>query len=144
MPILCHKLTKPLKLRQKKNQEKLNLFRAVYSCPHGYHVVGLQSRSCQADGKWAGQPPACKKNSEYHHNLYYIELLEGLELGSATRVLFFWSCRRLEATVVGNRLPQGSRYLPTQSYKKHFLNNLQVHNCFCKRKKQYTILCCTL
>ncbi|XP_047540229.1 uncharacterized protein LOC125073443 isoform X1 [Vanessa atalanta] len=36
--------------------------KAVYSCPHGYHVVGLQSRSCQADGKWAGQAPACKKN----------------------------------------------------------------------------------
>ncbi|XP_045513614.1 uncharacterized protein LOC123707539 isoform X2 [Pieris brassicae] len=36
--------------------------KAVYSCPHGYHVVGLQSRNCQADGKWAGQPPACKEN----------------------------------------------------------------------------------
>ncbi|XP_060807330.1 uncharacterized protein LOC106139408, partial [Amyelois transitella] len=36
--------------------------KAAYSCPHGYHVVGLQSRSCQADGKWAGQPPACKQN----------------------------------------------------------------------------------
>ncbi|CAG4983220.1 unnamed protein product [Parnassius apollo] len=36
--------------------------KATYSCPHGYHVVGLQSRSCQADGKWAGQPPACKEN----------------------------------------------------------------------------------
>ncbi|KAG7300622.1 hypothetical protein JYU34_014915 [Plutella xylostella] len=36
--------------------------KAVYSCPHGYHVVGLQSRSCQADGQWAGQPPACKEN----------------------------------------------------------------------------------
>ncbi|CAG9571132.1 unnamed protein product [Danaus chrysippus] len=36
--------------------------KAVYSCPHGYHVVGLQSRSCQADGKWAGQAPACKEN----------------------------------------------------------------------------------
>ncbi|KAG6451661.1 uncharacterized protein LOC115444557 [Manduca sexta] len=36
--------------------------KALYSCPHGYHVVGLQSRSCQADGKWAGQPPACKEN----------------------------------------------------------------------------------
>ncbi|KAJ0171288.1 hypothetical protein K1T71_012838 [Dendrolimus kikuchii] len=36
--------------------------KAVYSCPHGYHVVGLESRSCQADGKWAGQPPACKEN----------------------------------------------------------------------------------
>ncbi|CAB3232406.1 unnamed protein product [Arctia plantaginis] len=36
--------------------------KARYSCPHGYHVVGLQNRSCQADGKWAGQPPACKEN----------------------------------------------------------------------------------
>ncbi|XP_072947913.1 sushi, von Willebrand factor type A, EGF and pentraxin domain-containing protein 1 [Epargyreus clarus] len=36
--------------------------KAAYSCPQDYHVVGLQSRSCQADGKWAGQPPACKEN----------------------------------------------------------------------------------
>lgn len=38
--------------------------RATYSCQHGYHVVGLQSRTCQADGKWAGSPPACKQNSK--------------------------------------------------------------------------------
>lgn len=41
------------------------IFRAVYSCPHGFHVVGLQSRNCQADGQWAGQTPACKQNSKY-------------------------------------------------------------------------------
>lgn len=39
--------------------------RATYSCQHGYHVVGLQSRTCQADGKWAGSPPACKQNSRF-------------------------------------------------------------------------------
>ena len=38
--------------------------RATYSCPHGYHVVGLQSRLCQADGSWAGSEPACKQNSK--------------------------------------------------------------------------------
>ncbi|XP_063369637.1 uncharacterized protein LOC134657962 [Cydia amplana] len=36
--------------------------KAVYTCTHGFHVVGLASRSCQADGSWAGMPPACKKN----------------------------------------------------------------------------------
>ncbi|KAL1513275.1 hypothetical protein ABEB36_002702 [Hypothenemus hampei] len=36
--------------------------RATYSCEHGYHVVGLQSRTCQADGKWAGHAPACRRN----------------------------------------------------------------------------------
>jgi len=36
--------------------------RATYTCPHGYHVVGLQSRLCQADGNWAGAEPACKQN----------------------------------------------------------------------------------
>lgn len=42
--------------------------RATYTCPHGYHVVGLQSRLCQADGKWAGTEPACKQNSEFIYN----------------------------------------------------------------------------
>ncbi|XP_055372262.1 uncharacterized protein LOC129606153 isoform X4 [Condylostylus longicornis] len=36
--------------------------RATYTCPHGYHVVGLASRLCQADGNWAGSEPACKQN----------------------------------------------------------------------------------
>lgn len=39
--------------------------RATYTCPHGYHVVGLQSRLCQADGNWAGTEPACKQNSMF-------------------------------------------------------------------------------
>lgn len=39
--------------------------RASYTCQHGYHVVGLQSRTCQADGQWAGQAPACKQNSKH-------------------------------------------------------------------------------
>lgn len=38
--------------------------RATYTCTHGYHVVGLQSRTCQADGQWAGQAPSCKQNSK--------------------------------------------------------------------------------
>ncbi|XP_056646421.1 sushi, von Willebrand factor type A, EGF and pentraxin domain-containing protein 1 isoform X5 [Diorhabda sublineata] len=36
--------------------------RATYTCQHGYHVVGLQSRTCQANGQWAGSSPACKQN----------------------------------------------------------------------------------
>ncbi|XP_044746690.1 complement factor H isoform X3 [Coccinella septempunctata] len=36
--------------------------RATYTCQHGYHVVGLQSRTCQGDGQWAGSAPACKQN----------------------------------------------------------------------------------
>ncbi|XP_055836600.1 protein lev-9-like isoform X4 [Episyrphus balteatus] len=35
---------------------------ANYACPKGYHVVGLESRLCQADGNWAGVEPACKQN----------------------------------------------------------------------------------
>ena len=33
---------------------------ATYACEAGYHLVGLRVRSCQADGRWAGQPPSCK------------------------------------------------------------------------------------
>ncbi|XP_071053370.1 sushi, von Willebrand factor type A, EGF and pentraxin domain-containing protein 1 isoform X3 [Onthophagus taurus] len=36
--------------------------RITYTCQHGYHVVGLQSRTCQGDGQWAGTAPACKQN----------------------------------------------------------------------------------
>lgn len=36
--------------------------RASYTCNHGYHVVGLQTRICQAYGHWSGSEPACKQN----------------------------------------------------------------------------------
>ncbi|XP_047002642.1 protein lev-9-like [Schistocerca americana] len=36
--------------------------RATYSCQLGYHVVGLRERTCQADGTWSGDAPACKQN----------------------------------------------------------------------------------
>ncbi|KAK7866166.1 hypothetical protein R5R35_001392 [Gryllus longicercus] len=36
--------------------------RASYSCSAGYHVVGLQERTCQADGSWSGHAPACRQN----------------------------------------------------------------------------------
>ncbi|KAG5681085.1 hypothetical protein PVAND_010551 [Polypedilum vanderplanki] len=36
--------------------------RASYTCNHGYHVVGLQTRVCQAYGSWSGSEPACKQN----------------------------------------------------------------------------------
>ncbi|XP_068084486.1 sushi, von Willebrand factor type A, EGF and pentraxin domain-containing protein 1 [Anabrus simplex] len=36
--------------------------RASYTCASGFHVVGLQERTCQADGSWSGNAPACKQN----------------------------------------------------------------------------------
>ncbi|XP_063237081.1 sushi, von Willebrand factor type A, EGF and pentraxin domain-containing protein 1 isoform X2 [Bacillus rossius redtenbacheri] len=36
--------------------------RAAYTCEPGYHVVGLQERTCQADGTWSGSMPSCKQN----------------------------------------------------------------------------------
>ncbi|GBP40689.1 Limulus clotting factor C [Eumeta japonica] len=50
--------------------------RATYSCPQGYHVVGLQSRSCQADGQWAGQVPSCKENNTRDPSLQNEPLLQ--------------------------------------------------------------------
>lgn len=44
--------------------------RAVYTCPHGYHVVGLQSRLCQAYGHWSGTEPACKQNSKIQIQIF--------------------------------------------------------------------------
>lgn len=37
--------------------------RATYTCPHGYHVVGLQNRLCR-NGHWTGVDAVCTKNSK--------------------------------------------------------------------------------
>lgn len=37
--------------------------KAVYTCPIGYNLVGLQSRLCR-NGHWTGTEPACTKNSK--------------------------------------------------------------------------------
>ncbi|GAB0099339.1 locomotion-related protein Hikaru genki [Sergentomyia squamirostris] len=57
----CPELEKP-ELGEVNYSGRLFGSRATYSCPHGYHVVGLQSRLCLADGTWAGEEPACKQN----------------------------------------------------------------------------------
>lgn len=31
-----------------------------YQCPLGQKVVGMQIRSCQADGSWSGKMPRCE------------------------------------------------------------------------------------
>lgn len=48
--------------------------RAVYSCPHGYHVVGLQSRLCR-NGHWTGVDPVCTKNSKWLEITYCVSFL---------------------------------------------------------------------
>ncbi|XP_055680814.1 uncharacterized protein LOC129788622 isoform X2 [Lutzomyia longipalpis] len=57
----CPELEKP-ELGEVSYSGRLFGSRATYTCPHGYHVVGLQSRLCLADGSWAGSEPACKQN----------------------------------------------------------------------------------
>lgn len=59
----CAELSKP-ELGDVNYSSRLFGSRATYVCPHGYHVVGLQSRLCLGDGNWAGSEPACKQNSE--------------------------------------------------------------------------------
>ncbi|KAL0277452.1 UNVERIFIED_CONTAM: hypothetical protein PYX00_004721 [Menopon gallinae] len=36
--------------------------KASYTCDHGFHLVGLKERVCQADGSWSGRAPSCKQN----------------------------------------------------------------------------------
>ena len=35
--------------------------RAIYTCGHGWEIVGAEERVCQADGEWSNQEPYCKK-----------------------------------------------------------------------------------
>ena len=32
---------------------------ARYSCDEGYMLIGLEERTCQADGQWNGSVPTC-------------------------------------------------------------------------------------
>lgn len=45
--------------------------RAVYTCPAGFNVVGLQSRLCRANGQWTGTEPTCTKNSNYQRDTQF-------------------------------------------------------------------------
>ena len=52
--------------------------RAIYTCGHGWEIVGAEERVCQADGAWSNQEPYCKKRgkigrhimSNIWHNLF--------------------------------------------------------------------------
>ncbi|CAB3368986.1 Hypothetical predicted protein [Cloeon dipterum] len=39
--------------------------KAIYTCQEGWNLVGLQDRSCQADGQWSGDAPICTKESAF-------------------------------------------------------------------------------
>ena len=38
--------------------------RAIYTCGHGWEIVGAEERVCQADGAWSNQEPYCKKRGK--------------------------------------------------------------------------------
>ncbi len=35
--------------------------KATYSCNKGFILVGVKTRVCQANGKWSGDMPVCKR-----------------------------------------------------------------------------------
>ena len=35
--------------------------KADYKCDNGFKLVGVQWRRCQANGKWTGEAPTCKR-----------------------------------------------------------------------------------
>ncbi len=35
--------------------------KATYSCDDGFFLVGDETRVCQANGKWSGEAPICKR-----------------------------------------------------------------------------------
>jgi len=38
--------------------------RAIYTCGHGWEIVGAEERVCQANGAWSNQEPYCKKRGK--------------------------------------------------------------------------------
>ena len=37
------------------------LSKATYSCFEGYTLVGIETRTCQANGQWSEVPPFCQR-----------------------------------------------------------------------------------
>ena len=38
--------------------------RAIYTCGHGWEIVGAEERVCQEIGEWTDQEPYCKKRGK--------------------------------------------------------------------------------
>ena len=36
---------------------------ATYTCDSGFNLVGVATRTCQANGAWSGTPPFCSRES---------------------------------------------------------------------------------
>ena len=45
--------------------------RAIYTCGHGWEIVGAEERVCQANGEWSNQEPYCKKRGK-RENTYLV------------------------------------------------------------------------
>ena len=40
---------------------------AEYSCSVGFLLLGAQTRYCQPNGEWSGNPPICEGKEVYNH-----------------------------------------------------------------------------
>ena len=54
--------------------------RAIYTCGHGWEIVGAEERVCQANGEWSNQEPYCKKRGK-RENVHLV--LRKVDVGQA-------------------------------------------------------------
>ena len=54
---------------------------ATYTCDEGFELNGTQTRTCQSDGTWSGDPPTCERMYKharevcYHRPVQYLSLV---------------------------------------------------------------------
>ena len=61
--IICPKLTDPTNGNVQVSGLRPGS-KAVYKCNVGHVLVGVDTRTCQNNGKWSAQAPICKRKSQ--------------------------------------------------------------------------------
>ncbi len=56
---------------------------ATYSCINGYVLIGVETRSCEADGNWGSTAPTCGKQCKIH-DIRYLYIHTVIECGPLT------------------------------------------------------------
>ncbi|KAH0552797.1 uncharacterized protein LOC123270429 [Cotesia glomerata] len=64
-----------------------------YECNHGYVLVGMTTRKCQADRKWSDQAPVCEEINCGSPGILYNGWIENIEHGTGLGASIIFRCK---------------------------------------------------
>lgn len=111
--------------------------RAIYTCAHGWEIIGDEERVCQSDGQWSNQEPFCKKRGtiSYQDPLSPFPVQSGFPDTKVTRLanaifraitkgLFMAAATEVAFSSYHTHVPEGCGFFFIRNIDKNLMSSL--------------------